>query len=48
MKTIKILSIEKKQRSKKYKVITDELDYTVNVKQLHFEAETEALVDYIY
>ena len=25
-----------------------ELDYTVNVKQLHFEAETEALVDYIY
>lgn len=30
MKTIKILSIEKKQRSKKYKVITDELDYTVS------------------
>lgn len=25
-----------------------ELDYTVNVKQLHFEEETEALVDYIY
>ena len=25
-----------------------ELDYTVNVKQLHFETETEALVDYIY
>lgn len=25
-----------------------ELDYTVSIKQLHFEAETEALVDYIY
>ena len=25
-----------------------ELDCTVNVKQLYFETETEALVDYIY
>ena len=25
-----------------------ELDYTVNIKELYFLAETEALVDYIY
>ena len=30
MKNIKILSIEKKPKSKKYKVITDDLDYTVS------------------
>ena len=30
MKNIKIISIEKKQKSTKYKVITDDLDYTVS------------------
>jgi len=30
MNTVKILSIEKKTKSKKYKVITDDLDYTVS------------------
>lgn len=25
-----------------------ELDYTVNIKELYFIAETEALVDYVY
>lgn len=25
-----------------------ELDYTVNIKKLYFESDTEALVDYIY